>query len=188
MGTMIHRSEDVVSFLKAQHEQVKQMFERVLSVHNNEREEAFYELRRMLAVHETAEEELIHPAARKALTDGEAIIAARLREERQAKEALTELESMFVESAEFESKFRHLQRAVLAHAESEEREEFDQLALTLDRSRLELLKTAAEFAESIAPTRPHPGIEGPLANMLVGPFASMWDRSRDFFLGKGRAV
>lgn len=48
----------------------------------------------MLAVHETAEEEIVHPAARRALPDGEAIVKARLQEENEAKKALAELERL----------------------------------------------------------------------------------------------
>jgi hypothetical protein len=46
---------------------------------------------------------------------------------------------------------------------------------------------AVAFAESIAPTRPHPGVESAAANMLVGPFAAMLDRARDAISGKARA-
>jgi hypothetical protein len=34
-------------------------------------------------------------------------------------------------------------------------------------------------AEAIAPTRPHPGVESPMANLAVGPFVSLLDRVRD---------
>ena len=172
-----HRN--VVSFLESQHRQVKAMFATVLSARGDARAQAFYALRRMLAVHETAEEEIVHPAARKALPDGDEIVAARLAEENEAKRALTELEKLEVDSPEFVTKLRILQANVIAHAESEEEEEFARLAGLLDQGRLERMRKAAELAESIAPTRPHAGIESATANILVGPFASMVDRSRD---------
>lgn len=184
MGTMIKSGTDVVSFLKGQHEQVKALFERVTSTHGEEREKAFRALRRLLAVHETAEEEIVHPAARHALANGEAIVTARLREENQAKKALTELEELDVDSIEFETKLRALKASVVAHAESEEREEFERLGSQLDPARLERMRKAAEFAEAVAPTRPHAGIESAAANLLVGPFAAMVDRSRDALSGK----
>src|SRR3954470_10888559 len=83
MGTMMASGTDVVSFLKEQHQQVKSLFETVLAAQGEERAKAFYSLRRMLAVHETAEEEIVHPAARRAFADGEAVVQARLNEENE---------------------------------------------------------------------------------------------------------
>lgn len=56
--TNIERVEDVVSFLKAQQEEIKSRFQQVLSATGEQRQEAFDGLRRLLAVHETAEEEV----------------------------------------------------------------------------------------------------------------------------------
>ena len=179
MGTMIGTGNDVVSYLKAQHEQVKLMFQDVIGAEGEERARAFYSLRRMLAVHETAEEEIIHPVARKELDDGKAIVDARLAEERQAKTTLAELESLDVDSDEFDLKLIDLQAAVLAHAQSEEEMEFARLGAILDAGKLDRMRRAAEFAEMVAPTRPHKGVESAAANLLVGPFASMVDRARD---------
>ena len=180
----IDSGADVVTFLKEQHAQVKQMFAEVAGARGEERDEAFTRLRRMLAVHETAEEEIVHPAARRALANGEAVVEARLREENQAKTILSELEKMDVDSDAFEQKLRMLQHDVIEHAEAEERDEFALLATKLDPQRLERMRRAAEFAESIAPTRPHPGVESRMANMLAGPFAAMLDRARDALSGK----
>jgi hemerythrin superfamily protein len=184
MGTMIASGTDVVSFLKEQHQQVKALFETVLAAQGEEREKAFYSLRRMLAVHETAEEEIVHPAARRSLADGEQIVNARLQEENEAKKVLAELEKLDCGSIEFETKFRAFQQAVIAHAESEETQEFDRLASVLDQSQLTKMKKAAEVAEAIAPTRPHAGVESAIGNMIAGPFVSMVDRARDAIAGK----
>jgi hypothetical protein len=46
------------------------------------------------------------------------------------------------------------------------------------------MRKAVKLAESVAPTRPHAGIESGLGNALVGPFASMLDRARDALSGK----
>jgi len=184
MGTMIGNGRDVVSFLQGQHNQIKTLFESVISSTGEQRSKAFYDLRRLLAVHETAEEEIVHPAARRALPDGEAVVAARLREENQAKKVLGDLEKLDVSSAEFLAQIRTLQAAVLAHAESEEREEFSRLADHIEPGRLETMRKAAEIAEAVAPTRPHAGVESAIANMLAGPFASMVDRTRDALSGK----
>jgi hemerythrin superfamily protein len=184
MATMISNGIDVVSFLKEQHVQIKQLFGLVSSTHGTERENAFYALRRLLAVHETAEEEIVHPAARRSIANGESVVDALLNQENEAKKVLSELEDLNVDSPEFETKFTMLERSVLVHANSEETQEFVQLASVLDPDRLESMRKAAEFAEKVAPTRPHPGVESATANVLAGPFASMMDRARDAFSSK----
>lgn len=184
MGTMIGNGNDVISFLKLQHQQVKTMFTSVISAHGEERARAFASLRRMMAVHETAEEEVVHPAARKALPDGESLVQARLREENEAKKALTELEALNVDSAEFTTKIRSLEKNVIAHADAEERDEFNRLASALDPARLVKMRKAAELAEEWAPTHAHAGIESQAGNLLAGPFVALMDRARDAIVGK----
>jgi hypothetical protein len=171
MAVMIKNGTDVVTFLKSQHEDIKAMLDGVQNSLGAQRKEAFLGLRRTLAVHETA--------ARHAIPGGEAIVEARLREETAAKKELTELEKLDVDSAEFISRFADLKQAIIAHAEAEEREEFSRLAASIDPDRLARMQKAAIFAEQIAPTRPHPGVQSAAANLLVGPFLSMMDRVRD---------
>jgi hemerythrin superfamily protein len=183
--TQIKNAQDVVSFLKAQHEQVKRMFEQVLSTRGSEREQAFFELRRLLAEHETAEEEIVHPRAKREIENGDSIVEARLKEEHDAKVVLSELEKLEVDSTEFESKFRTFQQAVLSHAEAEESQEFSKLKSELDDDQLERMRNAVKVAQTLAPTRPHPGVESPAKNMIAGPFAAMLDRARDAIVGKG---
>lgn len=177
--TLIQSTDDVVSFLKSQHEQIKMLFSEVEATSGSQREEAFAELRRLLAVHETAEEEIVHPRAQRELSNGKEIVEARLNEERQAKEALAELEKLDVDSPEFRVKFDVFRDDVLAHAQAEETTEFSQLSVDLEPQQLERMRKAVKFAESAAPTHPHPGTESRTANLLVGPFAAMIDRARD---------
>jgi hemerythrin superfamily protein len=181
---VIESGADVVTFLKSQHQQVKSMFVDVLTADGDQRSRAFYALRRMLAVHEAAEEEIIHPTARKSLVNGEEIVRLRLQEENEAKRALTDLEELDVDSETFESKLLMLQANVLAHAESEETQEFDALRAILEPKHMVSMRKAAEFIESMAPTRAHPGLESAAANIIVGPFVSMVDRARDAFSGR----
>lgn len=177
-------SADVVDYLKAQHQQIKALFARTLSAAGDHRDEAFVELRRLLAVHETAEEEVVHPRARQALADGEQVVDARLQEENEAKQALAELEKLEVDSPEFSAGLEQLRADVVEHAEAEEQHEFAGLREALDDDGLERMRRAVEFAESTAPTHPHPGVETPGKNMLVGPFAAMIDRAKDAISGK----
>lgn len=184
MATMIASGTDVVAFLEEQHEQIEEGFASVLAERGDLRKDAFFALRRLLAVHETAEEEIVHPAARRALPDGEDVVRARLAEEHDAKKLLGQLEDMDTESAEFERLFVQLRSSVLLHARAEEQQEFERLGELLDQSRLESMRKAVDFAERMAPTRPHAGVESATANVLVGPFAAMLDRARDAIAGK----
>lgn len=181
----VGNAQDVVDFLKQQHESVKSLFDQVLAAHGEQRAQLFTHLRRMLAVHETAEEQVVHPRARKELSDGDSIVEQRLAEEHKAKQILKDLEGMDADSEEFESTFRSFQHDALAHAQAEEQLEFAALEQTLDDEELEHMRRAVEFAERVAPTRPHPGVESPAANLLVGPFAAMLDRARDALSGRG---
>jgi hemerythrin superfamily protein len=181
---MISSGTDVVAFLEEQHDQIEVAFDTVLSARGEQRETAFHALRRLLAVHETAEEEIVHPAARKALPDGDVIADARLAEENAAKKQLATLERLAVESSEFVRGLEQLRTSVLEHARAEEEQEFSLLAEMLDQSRLESMRKAVSFAESVAPTRPHAGVESATANVLGGPFAAMLDRARDAISGK----
>ncbi|HEX3773340.1 MAG TPA: hemerythrin domain-containing protein [Polyangiaceae bacterium] len=184
MAIAIETGRDVVTFLKGQHQQIKELFSEVRVTNGEQRKRAFTELRRLLAMHETAEEEIVHPAARKRLPQGESLVNARLQEENKAKKELSALEELDADSPEFNARLGSLAMDVVAHAEAEERQEFEPLALSLDAEQLVKLRRAVELAERFAPTRPHPGIEAQAANLLVGPFAAMVDRARDLLTGK----
>ena len=85
---------DVVDFLVGQHQQIKSLFAQTLSSSGKQRENAFLELRRLLAVHETVEEEIVHPRAKRKLSNGQKVVGARLEEEHEAKTVLAELEKL----------------------------------------------------------------------------------------------
>ncbi|HJT93161.1 MAG TPA: hemerythrin domain-containing protein [Mycobacterium sp.] len=179
--TFVQSTDDVVRFLTGQHDLIKDLFEEVFSASDAKaRETAFVELRQLLAVHETAEEMVVHPRARNDIAGGEKIVDARLHEEHEAKQQLSELEGMDIDSKEFLDALAKFRDAVIDHAEHEENEEFNKLARKLDSDDLGRMAKAVVAAEAIAPTRPHPGVESAKANFAVGPFASMLDRARDF--------
>jgi hemerythrin superfamily protein len=172
-------SQDVVSLLKQQHQQIKSLFAATLQASGEQRERSFFELRRLLAVHETAEEQVVHPKAKDEVPDGDSIVQARLDEEQEAKEALAELEDLDPDSPEFTDKLTALQRDVIEHAEHEEHDEFEKLGEVLDADQLRRLAKLVSTVEDMAPTRPHPHVQGRAANLIGGPFAAMMDRARD---------
>ncbi|MCV7257149.1 hemerythrin domain-containing protein [Mycobacterium shimoidei] len=181
MSEMIIQSPDeVIAFLKAQHNLIEDMFDQVLHASDPQaREKPFVQLRQLLAVHETAEEMVVHPRARGELAAGDAIVDARLKEEHEAKELLSKIEGLDVTSQQFIDELTKLRDAVLEHAQHEENEEFSKLQRQLNDDDLKRMGTAVRAAEAIAPTRPHAGVESAKLNFAVGPFASLLDRARD---------
>lgn len=178
--TFVQSTDDVVAFLVGQHNLIKDMFDDVLSASKTEaREEAFVALRQLLAVHETAEEMVVHPRARREIDEGDAVVDARLAEERDAKEQLAQLEEMDTGSQQFLDALTQFRDAVISHADREGAEEFNRLQRELEADDLKRMVAAVQAAEAIAPTRPHAGVESAKLNFAVGPFASMLDRARD---------
>lgn len=177
---MVQSPDEVVAFLKAQHNLIEDMFDEVLHASDPKaREKPFLELRQLLAVHETAEEMVVHPRVRREAHAGDAIVDARLQEEHEAKELLSRIEKLDVTSRQFVDEITRLRDAVLDHARYEEDEEFPVLERKVGADDLKRMGSAVRAAEAIAPTRPHPGVESAKLNFAVGPFASMLDRARD---------
>jgi hemerythrin superfamily protein len=181
MSEMIIQSPDeVIAFLKAQHNLIEDLFDEVLHATDPQaREKPFVQLRQLLAVHETAEEMVVHPRVRREVDAVDSIVDARLEEEHDAKELLSRIEKIDITSQQFIDELTKLRDAVLDHALHEEKYEFPKLERQLDADELKRLTSAVRAAEAIAPTRPHAGVESPMLNFAVGPFASMIDRARD---------
>jgi hemerythrin superfamily protein len=170
---------DAVDLLTSQHDEVRQLFSQ-LDGGGTGRSEAFECLVRLLAVHETAEEEVVYPALRRTGPEGEQVAEARKAEEDEAKTLLSDLERTGVDGADFDAKLQTFRVAVLAHAESEEREVFPLLRRSLDPDTLQAMRSSLEAAEAMAPTHPHPhGPESAVGNMVVGPFVAVVDKVRD---------
>ena len=128
-----------------------------------------------------------YPEARHA-AGGSEVVEARLQEEHDAKQVLADLDGMKVTDPGFADGFATLRQAVLAHAESEERDEFPLLQGNTDAKTLIRMASAVRAAEAMAPTHPNPGVESMTANLVAGPIASLVDRTRDAVraaLGRG---
>ncbi|WP_344620462.1 hemerythrin domain-containing protein [Dactylosporangium salmoneum] len=178
--TQVHQ-RDVVDVLLAQHEEIKALFSRVAAAQGDRKREQFYDLVRLLAVHESAEEQLVHPAARKAIGEGnERIVDERLHEEAEAKRTLSDLYDLGVDHPEFNDRLTLLAENVVAHATNEEREEFPLLRSHVGPERLQRMASVFEAAEQAAPTRPHPSAgESATANIVFGPPLALFDKVRD---------
>ncbi|MFL6143709.1 MAG: hemerythrin domain-containing protein [Labedaea sp.] len=170
--------QDVVELLIEQHRHIRDLFTEVETATEEERKDAFRRLVRMLAVHETAEEEVVHPAVR-AAEGGGPVVDARVAEERKAKELLSTMDTIGPDAEGFDTLLVQLRDDVLAHARHEESAEFPLLRQAYDGDRLRNMARAVRAAEAIAPTRPHPGMESQVANVLLGPPVAIMDRARD---------
>ncbi|MGA9489589.1 MAG: hemerythrin domain-containing protein, partial [Mycobacterium sp.] len=156
MPEMIIKSPDeVIGFLKAQHNLIEDMFDQVLYASDPQaREKPFVQLRQLLAVHETAEEMIVHPRVRREVAAVDSIVDARLEEEHDSKELLSSIEKIDITSQQFIDELTKLRDAVLDHAQHEESYEFPKLQKELDADELKRLGAAVRAAEAIAPTRP----------------------------------
>ena len=92
---------DAVGLLMRQHEEIRRLCRKVEANMGSRRADAFDRLRRLLAAHETAEEQIVHPLVRHAVPDGDAIVDARLDEERRGKRMLRDLERMGTDDPSF---------------------------------------------------------------------------------------
>lgn len=180
-GTAHAREErdvlDGILLLKLQHEDIRGLLDEVAASRGGQRQAAFDQLREMLARHETAEEMVLRPVSRQQV--GAAVADARMDEENAAKKALAHLESLDVHGEEFAAAFASFAADVRAHADAEEREEFDVLDDTLEPRLNSRLAEALRMAERTAPTHPHPSADSTTKNYVLGPFAALADRARD---------
>jgi len=167
---------DVISVLKAQHAGIRRAFTRA-AIPGHRRPAAFRRLVRLLAVHEAAEETHVHPTVRHIGSAAQAA-GARLEEERRAKRLLITLDRIGPDGAGYLRTLWALRRAVGSHAAREERDEFPALA-ALSRPRRWVLGQEVRLAKYLAPTRPHPCVNGMLANRIAMLVFGPIDRCRD---------
>ncbi len=166
---------DVTTVLKEQHAAIRHAFVRA-ALPGPGRDGEFRRLVRMLAQHEAAEEAHVHPAVRRSGRD--IIAAARVGEEERAKRLLARLWRAGPHGSGYLPLLGLLAREVLRHAAREEREEFPVLN-QLGRPRRWVLGAEIWLARELAPTRPHPRVNGELANKLAMPVLGPADRVRD---------
>ncbi|WP_433228145.1 hemerythrin domain-containing protein [Actinomadura formosensis] len=182
---MPETAENVIDLLLSQHDEIRRLASNVEENSGQVRKDAFDRLRELLAVHETAEEEIVHPFARRAMGDRSHVVDDRLEEENKAKSVLSDLEKMDLDSADFQETFSDFHKDLEAHATNEEKKEFPDIRKNATPEQLRGMAKAFRAAEAVAPTHPHPGVESPTKNVVLGPMAAIADRVRDA-IGKAR--
>ncbi len=170
---------DAIDFLIGQHEQVEKLIDQIKTAPADARGALFDEFRESLAVHETAEELILRPSTRAAGEDGKRIAEERMAEENEAKQVLADLEKLDPASDAFLTEFGAFAADVLEHATNEEQQEFPLVRRENDAERLAKMGKAMQTVEKVAPTHPHPNAKSTTANAVLGPFASIMDRTRD---------
>lgn len=166
---------DVTAILRNQHAGIRRAFLRA-ALPGPRRAREFRRLVRMLAQHEAAEEAHVHPAVRNAGRGH--IAAARVSEEARAKRSLARLRETGPHTAGYLPRLGLLAWQVIRHSASEERGEFPVLR-DLGPVRAAILAAEICLARELAPTRPHPRVNGELANKLAMPVLGPADRLRD---------
>jgi predicted Zn-ribbon and HTH transcriptional regulator len=168
----------VISVLLEQHAKIRNTFAAVQLAKGERRRELFDELRELLAVHEAGEEIVLRPASRKSA--GDQVVDARNSEEAEAARVLAAMETMDVAGEQFAGTLAELEKAVFAHADREEFEEFAAVQGAYSDEELQSMGEKLLKAQSKAPTHPHPAAAGsPTAQRVVGPFAALLDKARD---------
>ncbi|HEY2793008.1 MAG TPA: hemerythrin domain-containing protein [Micromonosporaceae bacterium] len=126
---------DVVDVLCAQHDAIRDAFEWVLDSSDvDDRRERMAALVDMLGKHERAEQELVRPAL--ADLPGADVVTEARRAEEDAADRLMAAAIAGLDSARFPADLQRLRDAVVAHAASEQAEEFPLLRRHLDRDQL----------------------------------------------------
>lgn len=170
--------DDAVDILTRQHAQIRRGFYKA-AVPGPTRRRAFEQLMRLLAVHEAAEEAHVHPVARRALQAGRDLAARRREEEKQAKKLLVALWRTGPKGKGYLRQLNTVRKAVLEHADREEREEFAALRRAVGTKRLRMLGAEVKLTQAYAPTRPHRWVNNEAANKLAAPLLGPVDRLRD---------
>jgi hypothetical protein len=118
----------------------------------------------------------VHPAVRRA--GRRRVAAARVGEEERAKRLLARLWEGGPHGRSYLLLLGRLGWQVIRHAAREEREEFPVLD-GFGPARRWVLAAEVYLARELAPTRPHPRVNGELWNKLAMPVFGPADRIRD---------
>lgn len=176
-----------IEVLKQDHRTVEQLFGQFqeAAASPERKQEIMTEIIRELSVHAAIEEEILYPTVREVLPDGDELAEESLREHNQAKQLLSDLDTMSPEDPEFDQRVGQLMEDNQHHVEEEEGEMFPKLQQALDEESLADVGRELEEAKKRAPTRPHPmAPDQPPGIKLAGPAAALLDKIRDKLQGR----
>ena len=122
MATLIQKLTNPLTMLAADHEYVKSVFTKCLNTDSLAvRRVLVQEICDNLVIHATLEEEIFYPALAKwGGEEGHRFVEDALREHREIKECIVEVEQVSMGDADFRMRLGRLEQAVVTHAEREE--------------------------------------------------------------------
>ena len=130
-------SQDVTELLKADHDRVDELFEKVKANADGDNKDVFQTIRQELELHTHVEEQIFYPNL---LENGDEelqkIVREGLEEHGQVKTLLTEMGPMSGDDEEFKAKLKVLMENVEHHVEEEEGEMFPLVHDQLDEQML----------------------------------------------------
>lgn len=130
-------SQDATELLKADHDRVDELFNKVKANEDGNNKDVFQTIRQELELHTHVEEQIFYPNL---LENGDEelqkIVREGLEEHGQVKTMLTEMGPMSGDDEEFKAKLKVLMENVEHHVEEEEREMFPMVHDQLDEQML----------------------------------------------------
>jgi hemerythrin superfamily protein len=170
---------DALALLRRQHDDLRGRFDAFAALSprpSRKKEELVAGIVTDLVKHAEIEELVFYPAVREAVADLADDIDEGLEEHHAAELLLRELDGAPSDRERYDAKVTVLAESVRHHMDEEETEVFPTVAEAMDETRRRELGAAMVAAWRIAPTRPHPlSPDTPPGNLLVGPFAAVWD-------------
>ena len=129
---------DAFSLLKADHENVAALFERLESASGKQKLEVFNQIRTELELHAHIEEKIFYPALEKP-TETKDLTLEAYEEHKQVKTLLRELGRARTPNEEWEAKAKVLKENVEHHVDEEENELFPKAEQALGEARIDEL-------------------------------------------------
>jgi len=130
-------SQDATELLKADHDRVDALFQKVKANEDGNNQETFQKIRQELEIHTHVEEQIFYPNL---LEDGDEelqkIVREGLEEHGQVKTLLVEMGSMSGDDEEFKAKLQVMMENVEHHVQEEEGEMFPLVREQLDEQML----------------------------------------------------
>ncbi len=174
---------DAIALLKQDHRTVDGLFEKFEATTDRAvktRQTLADRIVKELSIHAAIEEQILYPGMRRALKNGDKLVAHAIEEHQDAKELLKHIERTPASEPKLADLVADLASAIREHVKEEESDLFKRLRTEVDRKTLETWADELKAAKRISPTRPHPlAPNRPPANVVAGSAAGVVDRLRD---------
>jgi hemerythrin-like domain-containing protein len=182
---------DALTFLRADHESVLGMLERLdgapsgTGAQLSGLEKMVSQLVIAESQHEAIEEQFFWPAVRDALDDGDRLADSAIKQEQEGKKLLARLEDGKPGDPDYHDALQQFVKAGREHIMFEQNEVWPRFKAAVSREDLESLGEKLEKAKKAAPTRPHPNTPpNPAVQKTVGTAAGVADHLVDAVSGR----